>query len=434
MRISVDKLWLLAICLLPLNLYAQYLTVSPEGPIRTIRQAIDQAKPGDTICIEPGKYLEHGLVIDKSLTLCGHNYPIIDSEGQGEIMTIIADHVTVEGLQLQNVGTSYLKDHAGIRVRQKKHFTLQHNKLINTFFGIYLERASDGIIRENEIIGQAEDEASSGNAIHAWYCNRLTVEKNRVKRHRDGIYFEFVEESQVNNNWSEDNIRYGLHFMFSNKDSYSKNTFKNNGAGVAVMFSKGIEMWENRFELNWGRAAYGLLLKEIYDAEIYHNDFVQNTIAINVESSTRIQYHDNLFRNNGWAIKMSGGCLDNVITANSFLNNTMDLVINSNVNNNTFNSNYWSEYAGYDLNRDGIGDVPHRPVKLFSYIIDRTPEAMVLLRSFFVDLINFSEKVSPVLTPANVMDQTPLMLPVVLPDLKLDFRLTDKHFDTHNFN
>ena len=100
---------------------------------------------------------------------------------------------------------------------------------------------------------------------------------------------------------------------------------------------------------------------------------------------------------------------DNVFTENNFLSNTLDLVVDSKVNNNTFNGNYWSEYTGYDLDRDGVGDVPHRPVKLFSFILSRSPEAIVLLRSLFIDLINFSEKVSPVFTPANVLDERPLM-------------------------
>lgn len=420
MKNTAGKMILLwAIGLFPLTTLTQTLMVRPDGPIKTIRQAIEQAAPGDVINVAPGHYREHGLVIDKPLTLRGRDYPIVDGEEQGEILTVIADGVTIEGMQFQNVGTSYLKDHAAIRIKRRKDFVLQSNRLVNTFFGIYLEQASDGLIRDNEIIGQAVDEASSGNAIHAWYCKRLKVEQNLVRRHRDGIYFEFVEDSEVTGNRSEENIRYGLHFMFSNDDVYARNIFRNNGAGVAVMFSKNIDMMENLFELNWGRASYGLLLKEIYDAEIYENEFVQNTIAINIESSTRIQYHNNVFRQNGWAIKMAGGCLDNVIASNNFIGNTLDLVVTSNVNNNTFNNNYWSEYAGYDLDRDGRGDVPHRPVKLFSFIIDRTPEAMVLLRSFFVDLINFSEKVSPVLTPANVLDESPLMNPVKTLDVRL---------------
>lgn len=175
------------------------------------------------------------------------------------------------------------------------------------------------------------------------------------------------------------------------------------------MFSRKINMWENRFEYNWGRAAYGLLLKEIYDAEIRDNAFLENTIGIYVEGSTRIQYHHNAFTRNGWAMKMSGGCLDNKVTANNFLYNTFDLSLNSAPNNNDFDGNYWTEYSGYDLGRDGVGDVPYHPVKLFNYVVNRTPEAMVLLRSLFIDLLNFSEKVSPVLTPANVADNAPLM-------------------------
>ncbi|RMD75249.1 MAG: nitrous oxide reductase family maturation protein NosD, partial [Bacteroidetes bacterium] len=108
---------------------------------------------------------------------------------------------------------------------------------------------------------------------------------------------------------------------------------------------------------------------------------------------------------------MNGGCLDNAFTHNAFLHNTFDLATQIDNETNTYDENYWSEYAGYDLDRDGFGDVPHRPVKLFAWVVQETPEAVVLLRSLFVDLLNFSEKVSPVLTPATVQDHRPLMWP-----------------------
>ncbi|PIV19508.1 MAG: nitrous oxide reductase family maturation protein NosD, partial [Flavobacteriales bacterium CG03_land_8_20_14_0_80_35_15] len=96
-------------------------------------------------------------------------------------------------------------------------------------------------------------------------------------------------------------------------------------------------------------------------------------------------------------------------TNNNFLNNAFDLSYNSELNDNFFNNNYWSEYTGYDLDKNGIGDVPYRPVKLFSYIVNKTPETLILLRSLFVDIINFSEKVSPVFTPDDLLDNKPLM-------------------------
>jgi len=237
----------------------------------------------------------------------------------------------------------------------------------------------------------------------------MTVFKNELTGLRDGIYFEFVKKSKVYDNLSFGNLRYGLHFMFSNENSYDNNVFKMNGAGVAIMFSKFVKMHHNRFEHNWGSASYGLLLKEIYDAEIENNIFDQNTIGISVDGSTRINYTKNTFIRNGWAVKIIGACYENEFSNNNFLSNALDLSYNSKINTNRFEGNYWSEYAGYDLDRDGIGDIPYRPVKLFSYIVHNTPEAIVLLRSMFVDIINFSEKVSPVFTPDNLIDGHPLM-------------------------
>ena len=175
------------------------------------------------------------------------------------------------------------------------------------------------------------------------------------------------------------------------------------------MFSRRINMSDNLFVHNWGKASYGLLLKEIYDAEISNNRFVENTVAVFVEGSTRVNYLNNNFVSNGWAMKVSGGCMDNNISANNFISNTFDLALNSSANENSIDGNYWSEYSGYDLDRNGVGDIPHRPIKLFNFVLKDTPEAIVLMRSLFIDLINFSEKVSPVFTPENVIDNKPAM-------------------------
>ena len=226
---------------------------------------------------------------------------------------------------------------------------------------------------------------------------------------RDGIYFEFVSKSNIHANFSEKNFRYGLHFMFSNEDRYANNVFQNNGAGVAVMFSKFIEMEDNEFLDNWGSASYGLLLKEIYDGTIRGNYFHENTIGVNVEGSTRIEYSHNTFHGNGWAIKIAGACYENHFAENNFVSNAFDVSYSGKLNDNTFHGNYWDSYSGYDLDKNGVGDVPHRPVKLFSYVVNRTPESIVLLRSLFVDLVNYSEKVSPVFTPDELIDNTPLM-------------------------
>ena len=367
------------------------------------------ANDHDSILVKQGTYKEYGILVDKPVTIVGENYPVIDGELKGEIMTVVSDSVTVTGLHVMNVGTSYTEDYAAIRIKKSKHFVVENMVLENLFFGIYMEKSNFGKIAHNKIIGDAIQEYNSGNGIQLWYSNYVDVEHNYIKQVRDGIYLEFSDHCKIKNNVSEANLRYGLHFMFSNHDLYEDNTFRNNGAGVAVMFSKHIKMFHNSFKENWGTASYGMLLKEINDSEIIGNSFEENTTGIHIEGSNRIRYRNNDFIKNGWAIKVRGACYDNQFLENNFLYNSFDISYNSNVNDNRFDRNYWSNYTGYDLNKDGIGDVPYRPVKLFSYVVNRTPETIILLRSLFIDIIDFSEKVSPVFTPDNLLDNNPLI-------------------------
>lgn len=392
-----------------ISLWANTIVICKDCNVKSISEAVNIASDFDTLLIKKGIYKEFNILIDKPLTLMGENFPVIDGEDRGEIIRIVSDNVTIDGLYIINVGTSYTTDYAAIRVVKSENFLIQNVVLEKLFFGIYLEKSNNGKVYHNKIIGDAVDEYNSGNGIQLWYSHNVQVDRNIVQGVRDGIYLEFSDNITINNNVSTNNLRYGLHFMFSNDDVYTNNTFENNGAGVAVMFSKRIKMEGNIFRKNWGSAAFGMLLKEINDAEIIGNTFQENTIGINIEGSNRIEYKNNNFINNGWAVKVLGACYTNSFINNNFLYNSFDISYNSKLNDNVFEKNYWSNYTGYDLDKDGIGDVPYRPVKLFSYVVNRTPETIVLLRSMFMDIIDFSEKVSPVFTPDNLLDAMPLM-------------------------
>ena len=255
---------------------------------------------------------------------------------------------------------------------------------------------------------------NSGNGIHCWKCDSMRIINNYITGHRDGIYFEFVTNSLIQKNISENNLRYGLHFMFSHNDDYISNVFKRNGSGVSVMFTHGVKMIDNSFIENWGDGAYGILLKEISDSYIYHNRFIRNTTGIHAEGTNRVKIEKNIFDNNGWAIRIQASCNANVITHNNFQNNTFDIATNGSLVLNTFDHNYWDKYEGYDLNKDHVGDVPYRPVSLFSMITETNPSAMMLFRSFMVTLFDKTEKVIPGITPENLKDNFPLMKPLPL--------------------
>lgn len=408
---GIINLWLFLSFILLTHLgVAKAITVAPNGSIQSIREALELAQDGDTITLDGGLYKEGNIIIEKSITLIGKNNAIIDGQGQYETLTVHANHVSIQGITFQRVGSNFLKDNAAVRILKSKHCIISNNKFMDTYFGIYLENSDSCIVKNNIVRGEAVRETTSGNAIHLWYCKTATIENNDVSGHRDGIYLEFAENSLIRNNHSEGNLRYGLHFMFSNDNTYQNNQFVKNGAGVAVMYSKRITMIGNLFQNNQGAAAYGLLLKDITDSRMQKNIFEKNTIGILAEGSNRLMILENNFSRNGWAAKIMGSCENLTLKDNNFMGNTFEISTSAkNMSGHILERNFWSSYSGYDLDRDGFGDVPHRPVRLFSSLLEEVPTAIVLIRSLFIDLLELAEKVTPSLTPINLVDNNPRM-------------------------
>ncbi len=395
--------------LAPLPVMFAQVVVSPEGPVTTISEAVQIAAPGDIIEVHSGLYHENDLLIEKQVTLTGIGNPVIDGNGEGFILIIRADSVNVSGFTIQRTGRSYIRDYAAILIEGVSGFVIEDNRIDDVFFGIYLAETQGGIIRNNIVSAYDSREASSGNGIHLWNVKNPIITGNNVTGMRDGIYLEFAENAVITENISSNNNRYGLHYMFSDGGRYENNTFRKNGAGVAVMYSDNVDMSNNLFENNWGGSAYGLLLKDIRNSRIEYNRFYRNTVAIYSEGSTNVDIRRNHIELNGWAVNIKSNSSRNRFIENNFIENSFDVRTDSPRNNNLFDGNYWSGYEGYDLNRDGIGDVPYRPVSLFSMIIERQPESLILMRSMFVRLLDQAERIMPVLTPKTLFDENPKM-------------------------
>lgn len=394
------------------NLPAAQLHVGADLPYPTIRVALEKAAAGDTIVVHPGVYTEGNLTIDKPLTLVGLDYPVLDGQHRYEVLTVTASNVTVRGFEIRNTGQLSTIDLAGIKVLSASNVLIENNRLRDCNFAIYLSDTKDGRVSRNDIRGILKEEQNSGNGIHLWKGSNALVEANHISGHRDGIYFEFVSDSEIRDNTSEANLRYGLHFMFSHNDRYLRNIFRNNGAGVAVMYSRQVQMLENQFAENWGSSAYGLLLKDISDSHIRKNTFERNSAAVYMEGASRITMEQNHFRENGWALRVQASCDANIVRQNNFFGNSFDVATNGHTVLNTFEGNYWDKYEGYDLNRDGVGDVPFRPVSLYAVVVERMPFGLMLLRSFMVYLLDRAEKIIPSLTPEQLMDKEPAMRPL----------------------
>ena len=399
--------------LLPALLHGQArdtVVVSQSGSVRSIAQGIAKARPGGTVIVRPGTYREHGIRITKPLALVGEGFPLIDGEGKGEILIVDADDVKIAGLRLARVGVSYVEDRAAIRITSAKRCEVSDNRIEQALYGIYLARVEKCLIHRNTLSASGKTESTSGNGIHLWEARGISIVANTVKGFRDGIYFEFVHDTETLRNLSEGNIRYGLHFMYSDDCTYTENVFRQNGSGVAVMYTNRVHMTRNRFEESWGSAAYGLLLKEIADSRLENNTFTKNTSGLIADGANRVRATGNVFDRNGWAVKVEGSTVDGRFTGNTFTGNTFDVTTNSSNPSTVFSGNFWDEYNGYDLDRDGVGDVPHSPVRLFAVIVERSPQSIILLRSAFVALLDAAERAIPSLTPRLFVDKSPLMV------------------------
>ena len=381
-------------------------------PGSSVAAAIARAHAGDVIRVEPGTYAEPMIVVDKQVTLVGDGWPVLDGKSAHQIMSVTADDVTVRGFVFRNVGTSFVEDRAALKVTKARGCTIAGNRIERTFFGIYLAAVNDCWITNNVISGAGTTEAAAGNGIHLWTSNRIHIEGNHISGQRDGIYFEFVRESEVRGNTSEHNLRYGLHFMYSDDCRYVGNIFRANSAGVAVMMTKRVTMEDNRFESNWGSASYGLLLKEVYDVRLERNHFVRNTVGLLADGANRIHAEHNEFRRNGWALKLLASTDEGHFRANNFIGNTFDVATNNRESTNELTGNYWDAYRGYDLDHDGVGDVPFHPVRLFSLLVQTNEPSLVLLRSVFVSLLDAAERAIPTLTPQALVDRSPMIHPI----------------------
>lgn len=404
----------LLLFLFAFSLYANILEVCETCNIKTIQEAVSNSSNGDTILVKKGVYKEGSLLITKSLTFTTEEGAVIDGIRKANVFDIRANNVTIRGFSIINSGSSDLSEYAGIYIEASEGCKILNNTFENDTYGIYLSKVKNCILEGNSVTGNALDEVSGGNGIHLWSCESITIRKNIIRKHRDGLYLEFSSNLLIEENTSTNSVRYGMHFMFSNNNRFYKNIFIENPTGVAVMYSKKIEVIGNRFEKSWGLTSYGILLKEISDSNFSQNVFMENMVGIYGDSISRNVFSQNKIEKNGWAANILGSCEDNLFEKNDFNDNIFDLSTNSRQNTNTYTGNYWSKYEGYDLNRDMIGDREYNPVQLFSFWIADYPILMILLNSPVIQVLELAEKAFPILTPRELVDTKPRMQPLNL--------------------
>ncbi len=393
--------------------------IAPRASVAVVQGLIEAAQPNARIDIPPGVY-EGNLVIRKAVVLDGGGAAIFDAGGSGNVIEVLAEGVTIRRCIVRASGESVTGEPAGIRVVAAG-ATIEGNRVEDCLFGIDLREAPGAVIRGNRVIGKDLEPGRRGDGIRLWWSHECSVESNTISRSRDMVFW-YSEELRIRGNTVTDS-RYGLHFMYSHNTELIDNELSGNSVGVYLMYSNGITLTGNRMQNNRGASGYGIGLKDCDDIVIRGNALLANRVGAYIDNSPSSIDSTGLFESNLIAFNEIGllatpNTHDNVFTGNAFIENEEPaathgrgrLVKNSFARDAV--GNYWSDYAGFDLDSDGRGDIAYEPRSLFSTMLAREPNLRIFVHSPAQRAIEFTARALPELRPEPVLiDPGPLVHP-----------------------
>jgi len=403
-------LWLCVFLSVPV--VAQDRMVAPGAG--SLQRAIDEATPGDRLLLQDGVYTG-SVVIDRSLQLLGSPASIIDGEGEGRVITVAAPDVVVRGVTVKNSGTSLATEDSGIFVtRDGDRALIEGNQLQHNLIGIYLKGPDNAVVRSNNIVGSIDPHVNDrGNGVQLWNTPGSVVENNDIRFGRDGIFVTTSRNNVFHGNRLRD-LRFAIHYMYTNDSEVSDNHSIGNHVGYALMYSDRLQVKNN---VSDGDRDRGLFFNYANHSDISDNQVkggAEKCVFIYNANINRI--HDNSFTDCQIGIHFTAGSERNQVYGNAFVNNRTQVkyVGTRHIEwSHEGRGNYWSDNPAFDLDNDGIADQPYHPNDLVDQIIWRHPMAKLLLNSPAVQVLHWAQSEFPALHPGGVSDSAPLMvLPV----------------------
>jgi len=407
----------LAAMLLPLMPYVAQAAVLEVGAGRSyvsVAQAVDAAAPGDTIAVGPGVY-SGNLRLAKPVKLVGSGWPTLAGSGQGNVVLVLADDVELTGFVIRGSGTDMMHSDAGAKVHGAQAF-IHGNRLMDNLFGVYLGQCERALIEDNAIVGPRKlDVGSRGAGVHLYDAHYCTIRHNRVSYVRDGVYFDHADHNTVEDNEFFD-LRYGVHYMYCGPNQFYRNVFRDSVAGVAIMYTEGVTFSDNQIISNRkGYNAFGLLMQACSNCVAERNVIVNNTSGVFMEGSRNNLIAHNLIAYNDVGAVIFGSAPDNTFTGNDFVGNLATLHTIGHVTEDWApggHGNYYGDYEGYDMDGDGVGDVPHKLQDAFEYLEGNHPLLRLYLNSAAADALVLAERSFPLIPSSNQEDPAPQVRPV----------------------
>ena len=386
--------------------------VSPLG--MKLAQALNLAKDGDVILVKGGVH-KGNFVVEKSVQLLGENLPILDGEGKGTVLTIKAPKVVVSGFLIRNSGDILSREDAGIAV-EAHHCRIENNRLEDVLFGIVLRHATESLVLKNTLHGKDLPPPRRGDLIKVWYSDGVVIEANEVVGGRDVVLW-FSKRLTVRGNEIRQN-RYGVHFMYCDDAKVESNRLTQNAVGIYLMYSQGLHLRRNWLVANRGPSGYGIGLKDMREAFVSENFIADNRVGIFAEGATSSRFVGNMLAYNDIGFYLFTSSHSNLMAQNSFVENGEQVHVEGimPIHANFWQRNFWSDYAGYDADGDGLGDLPYKSVRLFERLTDYQSSLKFFSFSLASQAVEFASRCFPVFSPQpKLVDESPLMRPLTPP-------------------
>ncbi len=385
----------------------------PADQASPIQLLIDRAAPGDRIEVPAGTYAGD-VFIDRPLTLIGLGRPTLLGSGHGSVVRIRAADVVIEGFAIDGrSGGDLGRDSSGIHISAPR-VTVRACQVRQSLFGVYLYAADDVTVEDSEITGIPDrDPGEVGSGIHVWNSHRFSLQRNRITGVRDGMYIQSSSHGVVQGNRAGQ-LRYGLHYMYSDDNRFEDNVFEDGAAGAALMYSRRLVFRRNQFIHNRGFASVGLLLKHCDDVMAEDNLIGDNARGVFLDGSYRNQFRGNVIAMSDVALVIYQSNGDNVFAGNAFVGNLSPLSLVGKRTDTRFDRNYWSDHGEPDLDGDGLADRPYRLTSIFDHVRGNLTAADLFSHSLAVAALGAAERAFPVLDPIPVVDPQPLARPPAL--------------------
>ncbi len=378
---------------------------SAAGP-RPFQELVDATPEGGILAPAPGTYAGP-VVVRRPMRIEGAGRVTIDGGGRGTVVQIEASGVALRGLRLTGSGANHDSVDAGVKIVGSRN-VVEGNVIENCLFGIDLAQSNGNRVSGNRIHSKHLEMGVRGDAIRLWYSFGNEITDNDISDVRDFVVW-YSEGNTISRNRIT-RSRYALHTMYAHKNHVEDNEYRDNMAGIFLMYSDGVEMRRNRIVGSQGATGIGIGLKETSDVTAEDNWIVYCAQGIYLDVSpyepdTTNRFLRNQIAYNGVGVTLHSDWHDNVFEDNDFRGNFVQVAVRGGGSalRNTWSRNYWDDYEGFDRNGDGTGDTPYELRAYADRIWMEIPEASLFRSSPVLEVIDFLDRLAPFSNPTLIL-------------------------------